>query len=200
MHPSVVARLICVHLKGNVDDERLCRFGSEDSPLLPRREMARRHDRAAKPYVHHSTVQHHHSAEQAFLRRNTHRVPRRLIPTLPFIRETLERFPTLTAIRLYAMVREARLSRKPRSFPGTSIALHRPRKPIEAYLRLTTLLRGSRTGWSGAALWAHRTSGRSPPPAHGVRDGLGLVAPNLFCVSPWTRGWRASYASHVAGI
>ena len=41
-------------------------------------------------------------------------------PYLPFIRETLERFPTLTAIRLYVMVRERGYRGKPRSFPASS--------------------------------------------------------------------------------
>lgn len=57
---------------------------------------------------------------------------------LPFIRETLEKFPTLTASRLYVMVRE-------RGFTGSSshfrylVSLHRPRPVAEAYLRLVTL-------------------------------------------------------------
>lgn len=57
---------------------------------------------------------------------------------LPFIRETLEKFPTLTASRLYVMVRE-------RGYAGSSshfrylVSLHRPRPIAEAYLRLVTL-------------------------------------------------------------
>lgn len=57
---------------------------------------------------------------------------------LPFILQTLEKFPTLTASRLYEMVRS-------RGYPGQEdhfrhmIALHRPRKATEAYLRLKTL-------------------------------------------------------------
>ncbi len=64
--------------------------------------------------------------------------PSQIDPYLPFIRQTLERYPTLTASRLYAMVRE-------RGYRGNGdhfrhlIALHRPRRPAEAYLRLTTL-------------------------------------------------------------
>lgn len=59
-------------------------------------------------------------------------------PYLPFIRETLEKFPTLTASRLYAMVCE-------RGYDGGSgyfrhiVACHRPRPKAEAYLRLRTL-------------------------------------------------------------
>lgn len=57
---------------------------------------------------------------------------------LPFIQETLEQFPTLTATRLYGMVTE-------RGYVGTVghfrhiIALHRPKPKYEAYLRLRTL-------------------------------------------------------------
>ena len=64
--------------------------------------------------------------------------PSQLDAYLPFIRETLAKFPTLTASRLFAMVRE-------RGYPGRSdhfrhlIALHRPRRPAEAYLRLRSL-------------------------------------------------------------
>ena len=56
-------------------------------------------------------------------------------PYLPFLKETLSKFPTLTASRLHAMVRE-------RGYPGGPdhfrhlVALHRPRRPTEAYLRL----------------------------------------------------------------
>jgi hypothetical protein len=59
-------------------------------------------------------------------------------PYLPFIRETLEKCPTLTASRLHALVRE-------RGYPGGPdhfrhlVARHRPRPKAEAYLRLRTL-------------------------------------------------------------
>ena len=59
-------------------------------------------------------------------------------PYLPFIRETPEKFPALTASRLFAMARG-------RGYPGGPdhfrhlIALHRPRPKAEAYLRLRTL-------------------------------------------------------------
>jgi transposase len=57
---------------------------------------------------------------------------------LPFIHETLRKFPSLTASRLYAMVYE-------RGYRGSHhhfrhlISLHRPRPVPEAYLRLRTL-------------------------------------------------------------
>jgi len=59
-------------------------------------------------------------------------------PYLPFIHETLSTYPTLTAARLYEMVKQ-------RGYPGASsffrqrISQLRPRKQPEAYLRLKTL-------------------------------------------------------------
>ena len=57
---------------------------------------------------------------------------------LPFIRETLAKFPTLTASRLFAMVRERGYPGRPDHFRHL-IACHRPRRPAEAYLRLRSL-------------------------------------------------------------
>jgi transposase len=59
-------------------------------------------------------------------------------PYLPFIRETLDRFPTLTASRLFAMVRERGYCGSPDHFRHL-VACHRPRRPAEAYLRLRSL-------------------------------------------------------------
>jgi transposase len=59
-------------------------------------------------------------------------------PYLPFIRETLEKFPTLTASRLFAMVKERGYPGRPSQFRHM-ISLHRPRPKAEAYLRLRTL-------------------------------------------------------------
>ena len=59
-------------------------------------------------------------------------------PFIPFIKQTLETYPKLTAIRLFEMVQE-------RGYPGGPdhfrhiVALHRPRPIAEAYLRLKTL-------------------------------------------------------------
>jgi len=59
-------------------------------------------------------------------------------PYLSFITETLQRFPDLTASRLYHMVVE-------RGYPGSHdhfrhlISFYRPRKAAEAYMRLRTL-------------------------------------------------------------
>lgn len=61
-----------------------------------------------------------------------------IAPYMGFITETLDKYPTLTASRLYAMARE-------RGYTGGLdhfrylISLHRPRPKAEAYLRLRTL-------------------------------------------------------------
>ncbi len=68
---------------------------------------------------------------------------------IPFIQQTLERYPTLRASRLYRMVRE-------RGYPGAPdhfralVARYRPRQATEAYLRLRTL-----PGEQAQCDWAH---------------------------------------------
>jgi transposase len=87
--------------------------------------------------IHHSTVRR--------VLRDTGAAPRErlacklmITPYLPFILETLDKYPRLTASRLYGMVRE-------RDYPGGEdhfralIARFRPKKVAEAYLRLRTL-------------------------------------------------------------
>jgi len=64
--------------------------------------------------------------------------PSKADPYLPFIRQTLEKFPKLTASRLYAMVRERGYRGGPDHFRHV-IACHRPRPKAEAYLRLRSL-------------------------------------------------------------
>ena len=70
-------------------------------------------------------------------------------PFLPFILQTLEKFPTLTASRLYGMVRERGYAGGPDHFRHI-ISRHRPRRKAEAYLRLRTLM-----GEQGQVDWAH---------------------------------------------
>src|SRR5262249_60034662 len=70
-------------------------------------------------------------------------------PFLPFILQTLEKFPTLTASRLYAMVRERGYAGGPDHFRHI-ISRYRPRKKAEAYLRLRTLM-----GEQAQVDWAH---------------------------------------------
>jgi transposase len=92
---------------------------------------------AKQLHVHHTTVS--RVLSQAGLPRILHHARRSMADCfLPFIRQTLEKFPTLTASRLYQMVRE-------RGYPGGEehfryiVSLHRPRRPAEAYLRRRTL-------------------------------------------------------------
>jgi transposase len=70
-------------------------------------------------------------------------------PYLPFILQTLQTWPTLTAARLYEMVRE-RGYRGARDHFRHLIARHRPRRQAEAYLRLRTL-----PGEQAQVDWAH---------------------------------------------
>lgn len=98
--------------------------------------------------VHHSTVR--RVLGQAGIAAAHHSTrPLMVEPFVPFIQETLARYPTLRASRLYRMVRE-------RGYPGgpdhfrAIIARYRPRQAAEAYLRLRTL-----PGEQGQVDWAH---------------------------------------------
>jgi transposase len=68
---------------------------------------------------------------------------------LPFIRQTLEAFPSLTASRLYGMARERGYPGRPDHFRHL-IACYRPRPKAEAYLRLLSL-----PGEQGQVDWGH---------------------------------------------
>ena len=68
---------------------------------------------ARQLHVHHSTVRRVLlQAGVPALQKGVR--PSKIDPYLPFIRQTLERFPTLTAARLYAMARE-------RGYHGASV-------------------------------------------------------------------------------
>jgi transposase len=103
---------------------------------------------ARQLHVHHGTVA--RVLAQAGLPRIGPPARRsRVEPYLPFIHATLEKFPTLTASRLYAMVCE-------RGYRGSGdhfrhlIACYRPRPAAEAYLRLRSL-----PGEQGQVDWGH---------------------------------------------
>ena len=64
--------------------------------------------------------------------------PSHVDPYRSFIRETLEKYPTLTARRLHDMVCERGYTGRPDHFRHL-VATMRPRRPAEAYLRLRTL-------------------------------------------------------------
>ncbi|OGB76762.1 MAG: integrase [Burkholderiales bacterium RIFCSPLOWO2_12_FULL_67_210] len=97
--------------------------------------------------VHHGTVE--RALRQAGLPRIGAVRASRIDAYLPFILETLKKFPNLRASRLYAMVKE-------RGYQGGAdhfrhlISHHRPRPLPEAYLRLVTLI-----GEQGQIDWGH---------------------------------------------
>jgi transposase len=85
----------------------------------------------------------------------------RIDPYLPFIHQTLETFPTLTASRLYEMVRERGYPGRPDHFRHI-IACHRPRPKAEAFLRLRTL--PGEQGQVDRAHFGHLEIGRARRP------------------------------------
>jgi transposase len=87
--------------------------------------------------LHHGTVE-RVLAQAGLPRLKSTPRPSQVDPYLPFIRETLAKFPALTASRLYQMARERGYAGGPDHFRHC-IALHRPRPQAEAYLRLRTL-------------------------------------------------------------
>lgn len=98
--------------------------------------------------VHHSTVRRVLRDSGLDAARHSLR-PSMADPFLPFIHETLKKYPKLRASRLYEMVKQ-------RGYPGAPdhfraiVARHRPSKPAEAYLRLRTL-----PGEQAQVDWAH---------------------------------------------
>jgi transposase len=108
---------------------------------------------AAQLHVHHSVVR-RVLAQAGLPRLGPPPRPSQIDAYLPFILQTLEKFPTLTASRLHAMVRE-RGYRGSRPCEGGGhfrhlIACHRPRRKAEAYLRLRSL-----PGEQAQVDWAH---------------------------------------------
>jgi len=103
---------------------------------------------ARQLHVHFDTVQ-RVLAHAGLPRHGPPPKPSIIDPYLPFIRQTLEKFPTLTASRLHAMVRERGYPGGPNHFRHM-IALYRPRRSAEAYQRLRTL-----PGEEGQVDWGH---------------------------------------------
>lgn len=98
--------------------------------------------------VHHTTVR--RALVRAGLPEPTRaQRPRLVDPYVPFIEETLRKHPTLPASRLYDMVKERGYTGAPDHFRHI-VAMHRPRKPAEAFLRLRTL-----PGEQAQVDWAH---------------------------------------------
>jgi len=91
---------------------------------------------ARQLHVHHSTVR-RVLAQAGLPKAGPPPRPSQIDAYLPFIRQTLETFPTLTASRLYSMVRERGYRGSPDHFRHL-IACHRPRP--KAYASATCLL------------------------------------------------------------
>jgi transposase len=103
---------------------------------------------AAQLHVHHSVVR-RVLAQAGLPRLGPPPRPSQIDAYLPFILQTLEKFPTLTASRLHAMARERGYRGSPDHFRHL-IACHRPRPKAEAYLRLRSL-----PGEQAQVDWAH---------------------------------------------
>ncbi len=92
---------------------------------------------ASQLHLHRDTVQ-RVLAQACVMRPERPLRPSQVDLYLPFILDTLAKFPTLTASRLHAMVRERGYTGGPDHFRHF-VACHRPRPPAQAYLRLRTL-------------------------------------------------------------
>jgi transposase len=98
--------------------------------------------------VHHSTVQ-RVLMQSGVGRQEVIKGPTLVDPYLPFVVETLQKYPGICASRVYAMVKE-------RGYPGAEshfrriVAMHRPRRTAEAFLRLRT-----RPGEQAQVDWGH---------------------------------------------
>ena len=92
---------------------------------------------ARQLHVHHSVVR-RVLAQAGLPRIGAVKRPSPIDAYLPLIHETLEKFPTLTASRLFTMARERGYRGSPDHFRHL-VAEHRPRRPAEAYLRLRSL-------------------------------------------------------------
>jgi transposase len=103
---------------------------------------------ARQLHVHHSVVR-RVLAQAGLPRIGAVKRPSPIDAYLPLIRETLEKFPTLTASRLFTMAHERGHHGSPDHFRHL-VAEHRPRRPAEAYLRLRSL-----PGEQAQVDWAH---------------------------------------------
>jgi transposase len=92
---------------------------------------------ASQLRVHHSTVRRVLAQAGAIGAQEMSR-PSIVDAFVPFIKQTLDKYPRLRASRLYAMVRERGYTGAPDYFRHI-VSRHRPRPSAEAYLRLRTL-------------------------------------------------------------
>jgi transposase len=140
--------------------------------------------------VHHAVVERVVSKAET---KNDRRLNRASMvdPYVPFIIETLEKYPTLPASRLHSMVQE-------RGYPGGAdhfrsiVRRYRPRKQAEAYLRLRTL-----PGEEAQVDWAHFGS-------HEIGRGKRTLSAFVMVLS-WSRMlyvrffWDQRMAAFLAG-
>ncbi|HET9954254.1 MAG TPA: hypothetical protein VFQ61_07110 [Polyangiaceae bacterium] len=103
---------------------------------------------AAQLGVHHGTVR-RVLAQAGLVTGPALGRPSIIDPFVPFITETLTKYPRLRSSRLFAMVRE-RGYRGGEDYFRHVIARYRPKRTAEAYLRLRTL-----PGEQGQVDWAH---------------------------------------------
>jgi transposase len=97
--------------------------------------------------IHHGAVK--RALEKSGALRNEAPRPSLIDPYLPFLLDTLKRYPDITAARLYAMARERGYAGNRDHFRHV-IARVRPPTPAEAYLRLKTL-----PGEEAQSDWGH---------------------------------------------
>jgi transposase len=115
---------------------------------------------ARQLHLHHGTVT-RVLAQAGLPRTDAPRRPSKIDPYLPLILETLQKYPRLTASRLFAMVCDRGYKGNPDHFRHL-IACVRPRPPAEAYLRLRTLpAEQGQTDWGA---FGHLTIGRARRP------------------------------------
>ena len=127
--------------------------------------------------VHHSTVERVLGEAGVERERRRPRRPSKLDPYMGFITETLERFPTLTAARLFDMVKARGYTGGPDHFRHRIAQLRARAGLREAYLRLRTLPGEQSPGRLGALRKAHHRARRTPP--DGVRPGAELFPISL---------------------
>ena len=87
--------------------------------------------------IHHNTVK---NVIENKNKKGRYRKRKRMVdPFMPFILDTLRRYPEITATRLYHMVKERGYPGKITQFKAVINEI-RPQKPAEAYLQLSTLI------------------------------------------------------------
>lgn len=102
---------------------------------------------ASQLHVHHDAVK-RVLAQRGMPRPSRPRVSR-FDAYLPFVLDTLKRYPRITASRVYEMCRQRGYQGGPDHFRHM-VARHRPPRPSEAYLRMTAL-----PGEQGQVDWGH---------------------------------------------